>query len=205
MFQWIDRLYKLFYGLVHLFWETPRGVDFLRPAYPNYRAMDFVHYQTATMRLTKEMLRDYVVPGAQVLDVGCGKGYFIYCAKKLGFQYVDGIEYDPVLAQTAKNNFRALGMEGVQVANMDAVDFMYLEGYTVFYLFNPFTGSTMKTFLENLEQSIRLNPRTVLVIYHNPVEHRLWDASELFELEETRFLRWMYRQVPVAYYLHRNW
>lgn len=43
-----------------------------------------------------------IVPSDSVLDIGCGKGLFLYYATAFDFGCIDGIEYADSLVQTAK-------------------------------------------------------------------------------------------------------
>jgi hypothetical protein len=52
---------------------------------------------------------------------------------------------------------------------MNARDFVLPNTPTVLYLFNPFPASTLEHVIANLEKSVRETPRSVFVIYHNPL------------------------------------
>lgn len=195
-------LYRIYYFLAHVFYEKPRGLDFLRIYDPQGRPAESLFYQTTTFHQTKGMLKGYVTPKATMLDVGCGKGYFIYCAKRLGFSRVDGLEHDPELARIARENVQKLKLDEVFIFQMGAADFTDLDRYYAIYLFNPFIGQTMRAFLKNVEASLARKPRPLLIIYHNPAEHLMWSGSDYFELTETRTVRWLYRKISVFYYLH---
>jgi len=195
-------LYRVYYFLAHVFFEKPRGLDFMRIYDPQGRPADSLFYQTTSYRQTKKMLKGYLAPQATLLDVGCGKGYFISCAKRFGFSRVDGLERDADLARIARQNMERQKLENVFVFQGSAEDFTDLDRYYVLYLFNPFIGPTMRAFLHNVEASLERRPRPLLVIYNNPVEYRMWEDSQYFELVETRTVNWLYRKISVFYYLH---
>ena len=50
----------------------------------------------------------------------------------------------------------------------------------VLFLFNPFPESGLRRVMSNLEQSLRMHPRRVYVLYHNPLlEHVLAETASL--------------------------
>lgn len=57
-----------------------------------------------TTRLCMELLEEYVRPGCEVLDVGCGSGILSVAALLLGAQRAVGVDIDPLAVKTAKQN-----------------------------------------------------------------------------------------------------
>ncbi len=57
-----------------------------------------------TTRLCLEGLEDYVVPGAPVLDLGCGSGILAIAALLLGADRAKGCDIDPKAVHVAKEN-----------------------------------------------------------------------------------------------------
>lgn len=57
-----------------------------------------------TTRLCMELLEEYVLPGAQVLDVGCGSGILSVAALLLGAQHATGVDIDALAVKTAVEN-----------------------------------------------------------------------------------------------------
>lgn len=185
------------------FRERPRGVDFSRMYDPYGMGGDNIFYQTKSAPQIAKILDGYVDPGARLLDVGCGKGHFIYCARQQGFARVDGIEYNQKLLETARENMRVLGVTGVGLLRADAAAFDALDLYDVIYMYNPFCTGVMRRFVRNLEKSLIRNPRELRVIYANPAEHATaWARSPFFTLTNTRRLVQFPRTISVYYYLH---
>lgn len=66
-----------------------------------------------TTILSLESLEQLVQPGMTVFDVGAGSGILSVAAAKLGAAAVLAIEYDLVAVETAKENVRTNGVEGI--------------------------------------------------------------------------------------------
>ena len=67
------------------------------------------HHPTTKMCL--ELLEVLVLPGTDVLDVGCGSGILSIAAEKLGARSVFGLDVDSVAVTVAKQNVRENGLE----------------------------------------------------------------------------------------------
>jgi len=58
-----------------------------------------------------------ILPHGQLLEIGCGRGYFLHLAKEYGYK-VNGIEISPVAAQYAKSNYNI----DVQTGDIEIMD-----------------------------------------------------------------------------------
>lgn len=186
-----------------MFAEKPKGVDFARSAWPYPEDSDNVRYERTPLPLVKRMVEKTIPKTARILDVGCGKGYFIYCLKKMGYLHVDGLEYNKKLFKIAHSNFDKLGLTDIKLFHSDAAEFKELDNYDTIYLFNPFQSVVMISFMKRLEASLKRKPRDLMVVYLNPVEHRIWNASLMFDLTESRIVRHLPHCMQVNYYTHR--
>jgi ribosomal protein L11 methyltransferase len=71
-----------------------------------------------TTRLCLAALEKYVMPGAEVLDVGTGSGILAIGAAKLGARSVDARDIDPLAVETARKNVEASGLaQVIRVSN----------------------------------------------------------------------------------------
>jgi SAM-dependent methyltransferase len=100
------------------------------------------------------------------IDIGAGKGRALLLASEFGFRRIIGIELLPELAAVARDNVRKFGIE---VICEDATNFVFPVEPAVVFLFNPLPQSSLRTFLGNLEQSLRQHPSPVYVVYANPI------------------------------------
>lgn len=65
-----------------------------------------------TTRLCLELLEQYVSPGCDVLDVGCGSGILSVAALLLGAQKAVGVDIDELAVKTAEENAQINGVNG---------------------------------------------------------------------------------------------
>ena len=63
-----------------------------------------------TTRMCLELLEELVMPGVDLLDVGCGSGILSIAAAKLGAGSVLGLEVDPVAVRVAQANVQKNGV-----------------------------------------------------------------------------------------------
>ena len=107
------------------------------------------------------------------IDIGAGKGRALLLASEFAFRRIIGIELLPELVEVARENVRELERRGIhsgiEVVCEDATNFVFPAEAAVVFLFNPLPQSSLRTFLENLERSLRKNPRLMYVVYANPI------------------------------------
>jgi len=63
-----------------------------------------------TTRLCLEWLDRYLVPGASVIDYGCGSGILAIAAARLGARAVTGVDIDPQAVQSSRYNAERNGV-----------------------------------------------------------------------------------------------
>jgi SAM-dependent methyltransferase len=107
------------------------------------------------------------------LDIGCGKGRAICVASHKGFNRVTGLELSKELCIAAEENlsitrkrFPALQYK---VINNDAFYFEIPNDVDHIFMFNPFDDVIMDAVAENILESFEINPRTITLVYANPV------------------------------------
>ena len=107
------------------------------------------------------------------IDIGSGKGRALLLATEYGFRRIIGIELLPELDRIAHENVRAFkqrsGNTEIELVCGDATIFSFPAGPLVIFLFNPLPEPALRTFLQNLENSLHQNPRPLWMIYANPV------------------------------------
>jgi hypothetical protein len=125
-----------------------------------------------------------ILPAAEVseddvfIDFGSGQGRIVLqAALRYPFRKVVGVEISEQLTQIARENLartaHRLRCADVSLVCADALDYRIPDDVTVAYFYNPFTGSIFSRVMEALIDSVDRVPRTVRVIYANPVEERL--------------------------------
>jgi SAM-dependent methyltransferase len=130
------------------------------------------------------------------VDLGCGKGRPMVVASEFGFKEVIGVELSPELADTAGRNialvqgkFRDRSPMRVEVG--DAAGFRFPEGNLVVFLYNPFGREVVERVVHNLEAALDDGAREIFVIYYNPVQGAVVDAT-------AKFSRYFARTIPYA-------
>lgn len=107
------------------------------------------------------------------IDIGSGKGRALLLSSEFGFRRIIGVELLPDLVEVARENVRGFqerGMgSGIEVVCEDATNFTFPAEPAVVFLFNPLPQSSLRMFLENLEQWLRQNSHPVYVVYANPI------------------------------------
>src|ERR1035438_8549148 len=125
------------------------------------------------------------------IDLGSGKGRTLLMASDYPFRRIVGVELLPSLHQIAQQNLRQYKNESqkcfaIESICADATAFSFPDQPLVIYLFNPFPESGMRQVFANLEQSLRIHPRPVYVLYHNPLlEHVLSERALLRKIAGT--------------------
>jgi SAM-dependent methyltransferase len=119
------------------------------------------------------------------VDLGCGKGRVLILAVQCGFQQVTGVDYSRGLCESAEQNLQAFRSRSkrafrAKVLTMDAADYAFTKDDTVVYLFNPFDAVVLAAVLARLQRSLERNPRTVWILYHNPVWRTAIDSTSAF-------------------------
>lgn len=109
-----------------------------------------------------------------IIDLGCGKGGAVLTLAKF-FSHADGVEIVPELANAAAKNVAVMNLQHKsRILQEDAVrvsasDFGLIEKYRWVYMFNPFPEPVMRQVMRNIADSLRRHPRSISVIYNNPV------------------------------------
>lgn len=134
------------------------------------------------------------------IDLGSGKGRTLLMASYFPFRKIIGVEILPSLHGIAEQNIRAYKNTSQSCVDLesictDARHFKFPDDPLILYLFNPLSAGGLTAVLQNLERSLRRVPRTVYLLYHNPVleEH----------LRSCAFLSMGQRADQFAVFVHR--
>ena len=171
--------------------ETRRVIDLDALDLSSARHRESVLYQATPYPAIRKAI-DALPIGAKdaytFVDVGCGKGRALVVAAAAGFGRVVGVELDPELAATARDNLARATRRGAiasatEVVATDASGLVPPDGPLVIYLHNPFGVETLRDVVSALDSSWADDPRHILVVYYNPVHDDLftsgpWDIVE---------------------------
>ena len=111
-----------------------------------------------------------------IIDIGCGKGLFLYYASRFQFGRIDGLEYSEELVQTAKRNVGLMSDHRLHIYHQDAREYSDYDRYNYFFINNPFDAGIMENVIIKLKESCRLNERKMTVIYQFPFRLDLFRA-----------------------------
>ena len=117
------------------------------------------------------------------IDLGSGKGRALLMASEYPFRRIIGVELLPELNRIAQENLRRYKSETQKCFCLesrcgDARQFVFPAEPVVLYLFDPLPVAGLIQVVANLEHSLRVNPRKVLVLYHNPLHEEIFSRSE---------------------------
>lgn len=151
-------------------WEMGLGINSRGCVYGG-AADEFHYYSTISYQSVMSILQRVRIRSDDVFfDIGCGKGRILCCAQLFSPRKVIGVEIDKGLSDTALSNLEK--MRGrtcpFTVLNAPATECDYRSG-TVFYLFNPFGYTTLKKTLSLIKGTLESDPRTIRMVYVNPV------------------------------------
>jgi cyclopropane fatty-acyl-phospholipid synthase-like methyltransferase len=103
-----------------------------------------------------------------LIDMGSGKGRVLFVAAEYPFRKVMGVEFsnalhDEAVANLKRYKFPRRRCADIEPVHADAREFEFPNDNLVIYLFNPFGPEVMERMLENLERSLKENPRHAIV------------------------------------------
>jgi hypothetical protein len=96
------------------------------------------------------------------------------------------VELLPALNDAALDNLGKYRSESqkcfaIESICADASEFAFPVEPTVLFLFNPFPEAGLRRVIVNLERSLREHPRSVYVLYHNPLLEQVLGESALLQ------------------------
>lgn len=129
------------------------------------------------------------------MDYGCGKGRALFVAEQCGFTKLIGVDIAKELIDDANANKLVYQKKNNQsefnFLYNDATTFQIPENTSVFYFFNPFGIDIMQKVIQNIKESLKLNPRKIYCIYLNPKYKSVFDDSgfkQFCEIKNKRYL-----------------
>ncbi|MEM9411525.1 MAG: class I SAM-dependent methyltransferase [Planctomycetota bacterium] len=112
------------------------------------------------------------------MDVGCGKGRAVILAAFKPFKKVYGLERCHELVTIARENVRLVGSRAccpIEIVDGCATETDLPDEVNILFLFNPFSGTVLKSFLEKVKSSLARRPRKLQIAYVLPIA----DPNEL--------------------------
>lgn len=119
-----------------------------------------------------------------VYDIGCGAGRLLFIAAMCGVKRCVGLELSERLSELARANAVKIRLPHppIEIRQADASKEDYSTG-TVFLFCNPFGAGTLETVLDQIRDSLKINPRQIRLMYIHPENaHRaLFSKSDWLE------------------------
>jgi hypothetical protein len=166
---------------------TIRNGDISRSS--RYEAVNFYILEALLQRITE------MGAGRSFTDLGCGKGRAMAVAAHYGFTTIRGIDFAAEVCKSAEENMRNITQlfPSVQyeVICDNVAEYKIQPDESVFFMFNPFDDTTIRTFLEKVERSIDRFPRTVYFLYASPKHIDVFFDFEYEPVYRKRKLKWL--------------
>lgn len=170
------------------------GLEELRAA-----AAERQDYESASWSSLRRILSPIEVGDQDVfIDYGSGRGRVVFQAALYPFKRVLGVEVADELNAVAKrdidrNHYR-LRCQDIQLVTADALKYEPPPDVSVAYFHNPFPGNTFAEVIGKLIRSVDENPRMLRLIYENPTERALIEATgrlRLIRMGRGNIRRWV--------------
>ncbi|GAA4842918.1 class I SAM-dependent methyltransferase [Saccharopolyspora rosea] len=168
-------------------------------------AHERIRYQaTGWLNLPRILPAREVGPHDVFVDFGSGMGRVVLqAATRYPCKKVIGVELSGRLVGIARanvaRNAHRLRCAEVSFVESDALDYEIPDDMTIAFFHNPFTGSIFARVLQRIVESVDRAPRTVRVVYVNPVEERA-----LLETGRARVVRRLRGMRPTAEWSRSN-
>jgi predicted RNA methylase len=164
-----------------------------------------VEYTPIGYSAVYHVLRRLPIPASSVsfLDLGSGKGRVVVVAATFPFKKVLGVEISERfhrLAQANVDRMRHRRAEIVELIQSDAVEFAIPDDVNVIYLFNPFTGKTLKRVVDNILASYAARACPVYVIYFNTMHFERIIKDEGYERIKPIYQTYFYPNYSCSIY-----
>jgi SAM-dependent methyltransferase len=171
--------------------EKIRGIDFTKESSIEELGLsdEFSHsYENAGTLRVKIMLSSLSISKNDLMiDIGCGKGKMIYLMSKFPFKRVDGVEISERLSRIAIKNLQKLNVTNAEIFTCGARLFRDIDKYNFIYFYNPFPSVVMKVVIKNIEESLMKIPRSLTIVYFNPVCHSDIIESGIFKIVKNKW------------------
>lgn len=149
-------------------------------------------------QLMKEMVK--LVNNKTFLDIGCGKGRVIVVAAAFGFEKITGIDFSKEFCEETEITIRLYRKKnpGAQrtpapqftIVNRNASCYEIPGDITSIFLFNPFDEVIMRKVVANIKISQQRYPRTIRVLYANPLYRSLFLDDGFVEIYHLKKLNY---------------
>lgn len=141
---------------------------------------EMIPYQTTPIRLLLDMAERLALTSDDVFyDLGAGLGRVVFGMALMSPGQIKGVEIEPAYVEYAQQRAQQLNLARVSFVNANAQALEYADG-TVFFLYTPFKGATLRHVLALLRGQART--RRIRVCTYGPgtleVQDQDWLTSD---------------------------
>lgn len=174
------------------------GFDELR--HLEKKGIDISHstiYMPVNYYMLEKMMKEIqkMSPGKSFLDIGCGKGRAMAVAAYHGFKKITGIDISKKFCDETKKNLAPVQLlfpdVSFNVLLQDAFYYEIPQDVSVIFIFNPFDEVIMSGVVKNILESQAKKPRTIQVIYINPLYENLFLENGFVKTRSEEKLKWL--------------
>lgn len=117
-------------------------------------------------------------PRKHLIDIGCGKGRVLCVAAHNQFTRLTGVDFSASFCEKATQNLEltrtSIPQVDYNVINKSIQDYELPKDVDCIFLFNPFDTVVMKQLVEKIIQNLDENPRSIHIVYANPLDKKLF-------------------------------
>jgi hypothetical protein len=142
------------------------------------------------------------------IDFGCGKGRVLLVASEFPFRRIIGLEFAPLLAETARRNLESYRTcrrkcSSIEVITVDATEYELTAEPQVLYFYSPFARSVMDQIVQNIEVASASSPGVAGFVFRHACQarQRLWLPKTIRTFTPRTLLRYLPASVFVNMFL----
>ncbi len=192
---------KLHYLFVDRKFDAERGVTIYPAFLKKYRAMiansdseDNGSLSPSTVSAVRWSLRPLPIDPrtASFIDLGSGTGRALLVAADYHFKHVIGVEQVAELHETANENLGQLSEDFLRCSWLenrlgDATAYALPVDNLVIYLNNDWSSAALDKILSHIKYSFNYTPRSIFVIYVNPMKKHVFDRYNFLQPLKLKF------------------
>ncbi len=153
-------------------------------------------YMPVSYDVVEDVFKQYnPAQSKHFIDIGCGKGRAMCVAAYMGATNITGIDFSKEFCEQSKKNLATVKQQfpclKYNILNNDAFYYEIPTDADCIFMFNPFDDVIMSGVIENIEISQEENPRSITIIYANPMEKHLFLEAGYKEIYHTKKMKYL--------------
>ena len=162
-----------------LMWDERLGISTESVDYSLEDSENYGYDPTPYAVLEELVKLDFLDSEDIVVDYGCGSGRVgFFLESQVGCRVI-GIDHSSKLLEEAHENLERYNGDGnIEFICSKAEDYCPIEANRL-YLFNPFSTKVFRQILARIGESLKKNPREILIFfYYSTIEYKLYMPTE---------------------------